>query len=396
MSRFSGAISQLRHPSSGRGVKRKRQPSHLPGDSINPLSHSPAVLKQFDVAGLPNTEHLPSDSVQEFPHRPLVDAQSAAGSCAVTTRKHHAPVPPPAATSQKGGRRKDNLALSLRECIQVCLERGDVHRAKKAIAALAHAESNNSLGHNGSCSWNLRAELIMREGQRSRQSSRDLDDQVGQEDKDGEESEDEGTQLQAWGPGKTVANLRQYLSSVISEQPSEIKSRAVTTMLLNLWWALLSAELYGASAEYTVATHTEGQDYAAGFPSGEHQTTPGPRLPSGNSQQPDIGDDVNRSQNRRMALRTTKMVVSHLEPLMVSNPYKDDQNLLNLYAAALLYAADLQVSSRHGSQTKRSKARLARNALRDRARGVLGNIAKLGGQVDPRLQHILDIGSDEE
>ena len=97
-----------------------------------------------------------------------------------------------------------------------------------------------------------------------------------------------------------------------------------------------------------------------------------------------------------MALRTTKMVVSHLEPLMVSNPYKNDQNLLKLYAAALLYAADLQVSSRHGSQTKRSKARLARGALRDRARGVLGSIVKLGGQVDPRLQHILDLGSDEE
>lgn len=384
MSRFSGTIGPPHHPSSGRGIKRKRQLSHLPGDSINPLSHSPAVLKQLYVAGLPNTEHLPSDSILEFPHRPLEDAQSAATSGSVTTRKYGTSVLPLAAATQKGDKGRDSLIISLRECAQICLERGDVHRARKAMATLAHAESSTSRGHSGSRPWNLRAEFIMREGQKSRRSSRNLEDEEGEED--------EGAQLQAWDPEKTVPDLRQFLSSLISEQPSEIKSRAVTTMLLNLWWALLSAELYGASTEHTVGTYTEGPDSAVGFPSGELE----PRLPRGNPRQRSISDEVSRSQDRRMALRTTKMVVSHLEPLMVSNPYKNDQNLLKLYAAALLYAADLQVSSRHGSQTKRSKARLARGALRDRARGVLGSIVKLGGQVDPRLQHILDLGSDEE
>ena len=268
------------------------------------------------------------------------------------------------------------------------------------MAALAHAESNTSRGCSGSFPWNLGTELIMREGQRSRRSFRGLNGQEVQEEEEGEDGEegeeDEVAQLQIWDPGKTVPELRQYLSSVISEQPSEIKSRAVTAMLLNLWWVLLSAELYGASVENTVATHTGGRDYDIGFPSGEHASSPKQRLPNGNARHRSISDDVSRSQNRRMALKTTKMVVSHLEPLMVSNPYKNDQNLLKLYAAALLYAADLQVSFRHSSQAKRSKARLARSDLRDRARGVLGSIVKLGGQVDPRLKHILDLGSDEE
>lgn len=261
------------------------------------------------------------------------------------------------------------------------------------MAALAHADNNTSRYHRGSpCPWNLRAEFIMREGQHSRRSSQNVGDEEGEE---GEENE--RAKLQAWDPEKAVPELRQYLSSLISEQPSEIKSRAVTMMLLDSWWALLSAELYGASAEHTPAIHTGGQDSAAGLPSsGGYVTSPGPRSSSEKIQQRSVNVEMNRSRNRRMALRTTKMVASHLEPLMVSNPYKNDQNLLKLYAAALLYAADLQVSSRHGSQTKRSKARLARGALRDRARGVLGSIAKLGGQVDPRLQHILDAGSGEE
>lgn len=258
------------------------------------------------------------------------------------------------------------------------------------MAALAHAESNASRCHSGSpCPWNLRAELIMRESQHGRRSSPNV------EDKEGEENE--RSKSQAWDPDKAMPELRQYLSSLISEQPSEIKSRAVTTMLLDTWWALLSAELYGASAEHTPATHTEGHDSAVGFPSsGGYATFSEPRFLSEKIQQRSVNVEMNRSRNRRMALRTTKMVASHLEPLMVSHPYKNDQNLLKLYAAALLYAADLQFLSRHGSQTKRSKARLARGALRDRARGVLGTIAKLGGQVDPRLQHIIDVGSGEE
>lgn len=387
MSRFSGTAGPSHSLPSARGIKRKRQLSHLPGDSINPLSHPPAVLKQFHVAGFQNTEPPPSDSVADFPHRPWkeagpttppADARSASsrGSRDIFFR-------PEASSIKKGGNGRDKLLSSIRECVQVCLERGDIYRAKKALAGLAGATNNTPEARSDTCSWSLRAEFIMNDDEQRPEFSRQLEDDDGK------------TQPGAWDSGKTMSKLREYLSSLIAQQSKGV-SNAVSAPLLSLWWALLSAELYGA---YSAASYTERRDGRTtadecdpSSPGVSRQGgNPSPRLePPYLSENSHRNVDVEENNGRDTALGTVETTVRHLGRLVHSKPYKADQDILHLYAAALLFLADLKIPPRPGPQSDRSGLYQERSVLRNQAKDILYGIIRLGGQIDHRLQRILD------
>lgn len=379
MSRFSGTSGPPHSLSSVHGVKRKRQLSHLPGDSINPLSHSPAILKQFRVAGFPNTEPPPSDTAPDFPHRPWKDVESA------TVRGNTATLSLPApASTQRACSGKGNLASSLRECVQVCLGRGDVHRARKAMAVLAHAEGNTAAGDSDTCPWSLRAEFIMSGTDQGPKETRHL------------EGEDERTQSQGWDPAETMPELREYLSSLISVQTKGI-SQPVSTPPLDVWWALLSAELYDASAGLSrTGRHGVGEALASESDSGSASASESSDHPSSHPDSRNARRNRRRSvgdkpvQGRETALKAAETAVQHLGRLVHSKPYKTDQDILHLYAAALLFLADLTASPPHASHTESSSARLVSEGLRNQAKRVLGGILRSGGQVDRRLQRILD------
>ena len=382
MSRFSGPVGPPSSLSSARGTKRKRELSHLPGDSINPLSHPPALLKQFRLAGFPNTEPPPSDTAPDFPHRPWKNIES-------TTVRGNTRTPPPqaaAATTQRAGNGRDKLLSSLRECVQVCLERGDVHRARKAMAGLARAEGNASEGHSDTSPWSLRAEFIMSGAEKSSQASRQLEDK------------DERTQSRSWDPVETMPELREYLSSLLAEQTTGT-SQPISAPPLNVWWALLSAELYGASAEHSAAGHLEREGgeapdsesdsgSASVSESSEHASSHPDSRSARKDRRHSLG--VKPVQGREAAIKAVETAVQHLGRLVHSKPYKTDQDILHLYAAALLFLADLTSPPSHDSRAEGSSARLTSEGLRNQARRVLGGILRSGGQIDCRLQRILD------
>ena len=387
MSRFSGTAGPSHFLPSARGTKRKRQLSHLPGDSINPLSHPPAVLKQFHVAGFPNTELAPSDSVVDFPHRPWKDVGPTApppdaksGSSMGSRDTFFSPA---ASSIKKGGNGRDKLLSPLRECVQVCLERGDVHRAKKAMAGLAYAVNDTPQGRGSTCPWSLQAEFIMNEDEKRPESRRKL------------ENDDEKTQPGAWDSGKAMPKLREYLSSLIAEQSKGV-SNPVSAPLLNLWWALLSAELYGASsaASYTGrkdgrATDGEYDPVSSGVSELGECSIPRSE-PWHFSENRPRNVDIAKDKGRGTVIGMVETTVQHLGRLVHSKPYKTDQDLLRLYAAALLFLADLRIPPQYDAQSERSLVYQERDALRNQARGILDGIVRLGGQIDHRLQRILD------
>lgn len=394
MSRFSGAAGPPHSLSSARGIKRKRQLSHLPGDSINPLSHPPAVLKQFHVAGFPNSEPPPSDSIIDFPHRPWKDAGPATLTsdvkCDSTTGSTGTFSPSEAASIKNGGSGREKFLSSLRECVQVCLGRGDVHRAKKAMAGLSYAANNPPRGHSDTCPWSLQAEFIMADGEH-------MSEPTGQS-----EDDDQKTQPRCRDSDKTMSKLREYLSSLIAEQSKGV-SNPISGPLLNLWWALLSAELYGASEKYPAARHTQlkdgktkedesdssflGATEAAGSSTPHLEPQPMSESRPGNVNV----EKCKEGKGRDVALATAETTVRHLGRLMHSKPYKMDQNMLHLYAAALLFLADLKIPCRHDLRVKYPEAHLERDVLRNQAKGILDDIVCLGGHIDHRLQRILDV-----
>lgn len=387
MSRFGGTAGPSLSLPSARDTKRKRQLSHLPGDSINPLSHPPAVLKQFHVAGFSSTEPAPADSVADFPHRPWKNlgpttAQTDAKSGSSTGGRDTL-FRPEASSSKNGGNGTGKLLSSLRECVQVCLERGDVHRAKKAMAGLDYVANNTPQARSGTCLWSLRAEFIMNEDEQRPESSQQL------------EGSDGKTQPGAWDSGKSMPGLRAYLSSLIAEQSKGV-SNAVSAPLLNLWWALLSAELYGAYSAASCTARKDGKTTADESDPGSHGVSkqaghPSPRLePWHLSEDSPRNADIEEEKGRDTALSTVETTVRHLGRLVHSKPYKTDQDILHLYAAALLFLADLKTPSQHEPQLERSGVYQERGALRNQARDILDYIIRLGGQIDHRLQRILD------
>lgn len=390
MSRFSGTAAPSHSLHLARGTKRKRQLSQLPSDSINPLSHPPAVLKQFHVAGFSNTEPLPSDSVADFPHRPWKDvyptpppADTKSGS---SRGSNHTLFRVGAFSHKKGGNGEGRLVSSIRECVQVCLERGDVHRARKAMAGLAYATKHTSETHSGTFPWSMRAEFIINDDGGKPESSLQLEDGDGK------------AQPGAWDSGKTMSRLREYLSSLIAEQSKGI-SNAVSAPLLNLWWALLSSELYGA---YSAASYMEREGDKISVEESDPDS-PGvskqsgrPRLrlgPWDSSENTPRKFDI-EEKGRDTALGTVETTVQHLERLVHSKPYKTDQHILHLYAAALLFLADLKTPPRLGPQMEQSGVYQERVELRNQARDILDGIIGLGGHIDHRLQRVLDAPFD--
>lgn len=390
MSRFSGTGDPPHSLAPAHGVKRKRPLSCLPGDSINPLSHRPGVLKQFRVAGYPHTEQIPSHLIPEFPHRPWKNAESTTTPDCFKSTSHtestEATLPPPATSSRSGRNGRDKLISSLQECVQVCLERGDIHRARKAINGLASAESQTTQGRNGQFPWDLQAECLMNV---TGGGNRTLQDQRGQKN-----------DSRGWDPENTLPELRAYLSSLIAKQTRSAINPTSAAPLLNIWWALLSAELYGASMEYSNIEHLDYHDSrdlsgaedsaSSAVSESRKHLSPHPAFPISGENRCSSGS-VRMDQARNAALGVVETAVRHLGRLVHSKPYKTDQNILHLYATALLFFADLKIPTMDGFQPDYTEARLEREDLRRQAKAVVASVGRLGGQVDHRLQRLLGI-----
>ncbi|SPO05802.1 uncharacterized protein DNG_08489 [Cephalotrichum gorgonifer] len=257
------------------------------------------------------------------------------------------------------------------------------------MAALARAEGSLSQGQGDTArhhQWCLRAEFIMCEGEN--QGARELPGEDAEEDQE--------AQPRVWGSSNTVPQLRAYLSTLISEHP-KATIRPALARLLAMWRALLSAEMYSAYSERPRTGPGQDGDAldsesdlgsAAGTVISERLSSSWETGRADEERQRGVGGQANRT--RPEALKTMETVVEHLESLMNSKLYRSDHDLLHLYAAALLYLADLLAQARPGSQIKHADAKSREKAIRDRARAVLGHIVQQGGQIDHRLRYVID------
>ncbi|KAK0671105.1 hypothetical protein QBC41DRAFT_62066 [Cercophora samala] len=195
--------------------RRRTQPPVPPSDQvINPLSHPPATLKQFTLAGLSHDSPLLSDLYPGFPHRPprparrrhqytsqsddhssnLTDKSGDEGGDerpdlttdddgpigARTTAGEETDFSSGASASgrrrkknSKKEREKDRKTLAynakvgvLINTVKKALAEGDIPLAKRAFGLLARAKVNGrkvDLRHERL--WELGAEIILREGE---------------------------------------------------------------------------------------------------------------------------------------------------------------------------------------------------------------------------------------
>jgi hypothetical protein len=380
MSRFSGASGPL-HPFTSHGIKRKRELSHLPEDSINPLSHPPAVLKQYRVAGLSSSEHIPSETLPDFPHRQWRDVPSAAGwdvSPASEPTGRTLPLagkhPRPA---QRYSTSKDQLIEPLVECIRICIARGDYRRARKAMTALVSMGDKASQAQVtalGPRRKNLEAEFVLRE-------TLEAADQP---------EHSQTARLGAGGFDRRVPKPGEHIAALISEHPEGPGQLAPAQMPV----ALLSAGVYLAYRDTATTQHGIGRD--TGMTRGEVDSSPG-----GGSVSSDHSNALSTDgkglqgfagelgQHRRASFKIMESILRQMEMLMKSPYHRNNIEFLRLYSTALFYTADLHSLRDSDLLLNRTETSPRVDELRDTGTDTLQRIVHLGGQIDDRLRNYL-------
>ncbi|KAI0974577.1 hypothetical protein F4678DRAFT_381742 [Xylaria arbuscula] len=160
--------------------------SRLPSETINPLSHSPATLRQLAAAGLTPGDELPSRVHKDFPHRPLpvrtlrrwealastlVDSDVGGSETDVTTTASQ-----PSRKKKKadgddvdGGGTRHSARIrhlgTLTAVMHRCLRDGDMVRAKRAFGLLLRSRDVDLRIDN---LWAVGSEILMREGEEER------------------------------------------------------------------------------------------------------------------------------------------------------------------------------------------------------------------------------------
>ncbi|RYC54882.1 hypothetical protein CHU98_g11327, partial [Xylaria longipes] len=302
--------------------------SRLPSETINPLSHSPDTLRQLAVAGLSPEDELPSRAHPGFPHKPLPVRRRRNGRTAPSRRvvasSDSGVETDSTVTSQRASRGKiddvDDKHHSARmrhlntmtAIMHRCLRDGDIARAKRALGLLMRTRDvdvrNDHL-------WVIGSEILMRDGEQqeeeeaivvpkrpssprsvlsSSDTDSDSDSDIAEAGPGEAIGEEEGSakgspqQPQRWGTAANLAQVKQYLETLIQHHPYDAY-RPRLTSAIDFWPALFSIEVYNLDAEFQNSLHQIHMEY--GFPSSSSSSFSRSPSPSPDRGHDDYGAD---------------------------------------------------------------------------------------------------------
>ncbi|KAI1409149.1 hypothetical protein F5Y13DRAFT_170898 [Hypoxylon sp. FL1857] len=417
-------------------------PSHLPSDSINPLSHPPDVLRQFRVAGLSVEDEIPSKAHPLFPHQPLPsegkrrrtrgsnkfadasEAESAEESSPTTSRQDKT------STSRQFSERLRHLG-TITAIMHRCLSDGDIARAKRAFGLLVQTKDVD-IRQGGL--WAVGSEILMRDGEKEEQQRRQQqivinDDEDQLEDKTtvgvgGQEG------LRRWGSAANVEKVKSYFENLIQQYPHD-KHRPHLTSAFDFWPALFGIEIYNLDAEFRGALHRlrareeeeeedeqgdvdlAAEDMAMAYSDDAFKSHRQRRDEARHNIVWAARDEL-RMDTREVAGR----IAGRMDQVMENAPFTTHREMLRLRGNLALFIGDLCIPSRllegedrvegvtlnAADDVLRSRAESAeehnllaqRREEVDRARSFFRRILDGGGEVDDWVRKFVLMDEDEE
>ncbi|KAI1462097.1 hypothetical protein F4805DRAFT_412011 [Annulohypoxylon moriforme] len=413
-------------------------PSHLPSDSINPLSHPPDTLRQFAVAGLLPEDEVPSKLHPLFPHKPLPTIGKGRRKQGARHDSVVSGVESEDDRGTTGARDKTTTVKQITERLRHlstitaimhrCLSDGDIARAKRAFGLLIQSKHVDiRLGG----LWAVGSEILMRGGeeeeQRKRQppsSSSPLQHAV---------NEDEQEPMRRWGSAANIDKVKNYFENLIQQHPHD-QHRPHLTSALDFWPALFGVEIYNLDAEFRGAirrleaslSSEENEDSfmedSFGMEEGGMDTDVDvdmadpdetfearrQRRDQGKKRMEWAAHDELRSETQVAAER----IARQMDSMMENAPYASNRGLLWLRANLALFIGDLYIPSRlldgdNAEETEdglraRAESIEERGALdkrkeeQNRARTLFRKILDGGGEVDGWVSKFVEAGEEEE
>ncbi|KXH27195.1 hypothetical protein CNYM01_13344 [Colletotrichum nymphaeae SA-01] len=391
-----------------------RYQSQLPSDSINPLSHTPSILRQLHLAGLAETDELPSRTQRKFPHRHWQDPDAPAR---LGPSASSASLPKALETSEveedeedldeeeddkKRRRKKKDGTLKpkyasekspfrpLVRAIYGFLDAGDVANAKRAFGILARSTAHGKpVDVRRNNYWALGAEILMREGGSARATATD----------------DEAY------PFANAPRVREYFRDLIQRFPYNYKHRHAVCAV-DFWPALLSYEVFQVHAQHAASlrrVNREAEDWedeswqeppslldggagddsvmeGSGFRSSEHVNGRDTRLRQA------------RDQIRLKTLDMLREVAGRMNDLLEDRPFSHSAELWRVRGMVSLYIGDLLIPSythdEEGGQMAEARAR--RETERNNARSSFQKMAEHGGKFDALIQKLMAPVEEDE
>ncbi|KAK1641214.1 hypothetical protein BDP81DRAFT_390495 [Colletotrichum phormii] len=393
----------------------------LPSDSINPLSHTPSILRQLHLAGLAETDELPSRTQHKFPHRHWQDPDApparlgrSASSKALETseveeedddndnleddegkkrrrkKKDGGGTPKAKYASEKSPFRP------LVRAIYNFLDTGDIPNAKRAFGILARSTVHGKpVDVRRNNYWALGAEILMREGGSARATATD----------------DEAY------PFANAPVVRDYFRDLIQRFPYNFKHRHAVCAV-DFWPALLSYEVFQVHAQHAASLrrmNREAEDWED-----ESWQEPSSLLGGGGGDSMMDGSDFHarseqvngrdtrlrqaRDQIRLKTLDMLREVAGRMNDLLEDRPFSHSAELWRVRGMVSLYIGDLLIPAYthdddddddEGVQ-QMAEARVRREAERNNARSSFQKMAEHGGKLDALIQRLMAPVEEDE
>ncbi|KAI5466562.1 hypothetical protein BGZ63DRAFT_398215 [Mariannaea sp. PMI_226] len=370
------------------------QPSSIPYGSsiINPLSHSPGLVRQFFVAGLAVTDANPADVIPDFPHRGLDrdpassrdvepdsdvdgsgDDKTAGGQSDRNKQVKEKKETKTRKIRSEANGRGDYYEVLL-QSIHHFLDQGNIGRAARAYGLLLQLRPGGKpvdiKRHN---LWAIGAEILMREGEPPAD---------GREATSEEDPNRAG--MKRWGRAENMNKVKAYFDTLISLHPYDYKHpRAICAV--DFWIAMLSCEIYNTHTEHVMGLHRvsgeEAMDISDNFDPDE---------------EPWSQTNQRKEELRLRASAAMRAITKRMDELMREPPYSKNAHLLRLRAMAALYAADLLVPVAQDSQSSARDVQRARQAEQKVARDMLIRIVNNGGELDAAAMAVLNAQDESE
>ncbi|KAK1962159.1 hypothetical protein LY78DRAFT_643576 [Colletotrichum sublineola] len=395
-----------------------RYGSQLPSSSINPLSHTPSVLRQLRFAGLTETDQPPSLTQPTFPHRAWQDPDAPSRRGFNAAAKALASSDEEEFNGQEGGENSDDYdgrrrrkrdgeikakyaseKSPLRPLVRAIygfLDKGDATNAKRAFGILVRSHVHGKpVDIRRNNYWALGAEILMREGGGPFTSA--ANDGPG----GGEETY----------PASNVPRVREYFQDLIQRYPYNFKYGAAVSAV-DFWPALLSYEVFQVHTQhrsYLLRLEHEAEDW-------EDDSWQEPSLLSGrggggNSMtmddaefrtpvwQSDARDQRLRQARDQIRLRTLdalREIAGRMDDLLEDRPFSHSHELLRLRGMVSLYIGDLLIPAYKDAEGQIAEARIRRDVERNNARSSFQKMMEHGGHSDVFIQDILAFPEHDE
>ncbi|CCF41649.1 hypothetical protein CH063_02642 [Colletotrichum higginsianum] len=388
--------------------------SQLPSDSINPLSHTPSVLRQLRLAGLAETDQPPSRTQPRFPHRAWQDSKARSRGGPITAAKfvdsndvdeeeedEEMRLGNGDNDNEKPRRRKRDGETKAKyasekspfrplvRAIYGFLDQGRVTDAKRAFGMLVRSHVHGKpVDIRRNNYWALGAEILMRQGGSSI-SARDGAPGAGE-----------------MYPASNVPRVREYFQDLIQRYPYNFKYRAAVSAV-DFWPALLSYEVFQVHKQQSAhlqRLHRDAEEWeddswqepsSLGGGGGDidiHDMIVDDSDYKATGWQPDPRDRRLRQARDQIRLRTLdalREIAGRMDDLLEDRPFSHSHELLRLRGMVSLYIGDLLIPALAEAEGQMAEARIRRDAERNNARSSFQKMAEHGGRPDAFVQEMM-------